>query len=143
MSMTRQVYANGAPGTNVKKFAAPVPPVMLKSVMPYPDPFRAVILQNVDGNVRASIKQLPASSLPDADTLVSIAYSSLNYKDALAVTSRGEIARRYPDGSGYLRLRRHPSWNRNRPRLSRLTRSCLRAGASARNTGGNLPNSRA
>ncbi len=64
--------------------------------MPYPDPFRAVILENTDGNVHASVKQLPASSLPDGDVLVSVAYSSLNYKDALAVTNRGKIVRRFP-----------------------------------------------
>jgi acrylyl-CoA reductase (NADPH) len=64
--------------------------------MPYPDPFRAVILENTDGNVRASVKQLPANSLLDGDVLVSVAYSSLNYKDALAVTNRGKIARRFP-----------------------------------------------
>ncbi|HVM61805.1 MAG TPA: MDR family oxidoreductase [Verrucomicrobiae bacterium] len=64
--------------------------------MSYPNPFRAVILENDDGNVRASIKQLPVSSLPEADVLVSVAYSSLNYKDALAVTNRGKIVRRFP-----------------------------------------------
>ncbi len=64
--------------------------------MPCPDPFRAVILENTDGSVHASIKQLSASSLPDGDVLVSVAYSSLNYKDALAVTNRGKIVRRFP-----------------------------------------------
>jgi acrylyl-CoA reductase (NADPH) len=64
--------------------------------MAYPDPFRAVILENTDGNIHASVRQLPANSLPDGDVLVSVAYSSLNYKDALAVTNRGKIARRFP-----------------------------------------------
>jgi acrylyl-CoA reductase (NADPH) len=64
--------------------------------MSYPDPFRAVILENTGGNVRASVKQLSADSLPEGDVLVSVAYSSLNYKDALAVTNRGKIVRRFP-----------------------------------------------
>ena len=64
--------------------------------MPYPDPFRALILENADGAVKANIRELPVSSLPEGDVLVSIAYSSLNYKDALAVTNRGKIARRFP-----------------------------------------------
>jgi len=55
-----------------------------------------VILENTDGSVHASIKQLSASSLPEGDVLVSVAYSSLNYKDALAVTNRGKIVRRFP-----------------------------------------------
>src|ERR1700689_2571322 len=64
--------------------------------MPHPDPFRAVILEDTDGNIHASVKQLPVSSLPEGDVLVSVAYSSLNYKDALAVTNRGKIVRRFP-----------------------------------------------
>jgi acrylyl-CoA reductase (NADPH) len=64
--------------------------------MPYPDPFRAVILEDTDGNIHASVKQLPANSLPEGDVLVSVAYSSLNYKDALAVTNRGKIVRHFP-----------------------------------------------
>jgi acrylyl-CoA reductase (NADPH) len=64
--------------------------------MPYPDPFRALVLENEGGKVHAGVKQLPISSLPDGDVLISIAYSSLNYKDALAVTNRGKIVRRFP-----------------------------------------------
>jgi acrylyl-CoA reductase (NADPH) len=68
----------------------------LERRMAYPDPFRAVILEKTEENIRASVKQLPAKSLLDGDVLVSVAYSSLNYKDALAVTNRGKIVRRFP-----------------------------------------------
>src|SRR6266446_1590400 len=64
--------------------------------MALPDPFRALVLENTNGTVRAAVKDLPVSSLPEGDVLVSIAYSSLNYKDALAVTNRGKIVHRYP-----------------------------------------------
>src|SRR5438477_11015482 len=64
--------------------------------MPHPDPFRALVLENACGSIQAAVRQLPASSLPEGDVLVSIAYSSLNYKDALAVTNRGKIVRRFP-----------------------------------------------
>jgi acrylyl-CoA reductase (NADPH) len=64
--------------------------------MTLPDPFRALVLENSNGAVRASIMNLLVSSLPEEDVLVSIAYSSLNYKDALAVTNGGKIARRFP-----------------------------------------------
>ena len=64
--------------------------------MPYPDPFRALVLEKAGGSVQATIKQLPVSSLPEGDVLVSVAHSSLNYKDALAVTNRGKIVRRFP-----------------------------------------------
>jgi len=64
--------------------------------MPHPDPFRALVLENDGGTVRAIVKSLPVNSLPEGDVLVSVAYSSLNYKDALAITNRGKIVRRFP-----------------------------------------------
>jgi acrylyl-CoA reductase (NADPH) len=39
-------------------------------------------------------------SLPDGEVLVKVAYSSLNYKDGLAVTGRGKVIRRYPLAPG-------------------------------------------
>ena len=64
--------------------------------MPLSETFRALVLDNSSGSVSASIKNLPTQSLPEGDVVVSIAYSSLNYKDALAVTHRGKIVRRFP-----------------------------------------------
>jgi len=64
--------------------------------MPQPDPFLALVLENHGGTIQASVKQLHATSLPEADVLVSIEWSSLNFKDALAVTNRGKIVRRFP-----------------------------------------------
>src|SRR2546421_9912043 len=64
--------------------------------MAYPDPFRALVIEKNGDGVHCSVKQLPVSSLPDGDVLVSVAYSSLNYKDALAVTNRGKTVRRFP-----------------------------------------------
>src|SRR5258706_6662403 len=64
--------------------------------MALPDPFRALVIESPNGTVRAAVKELPVSSLSEGDVLVSIAYSSLNYKDALAVTNRGRIVRRFP-----------------------------------------------
>jgi acrylyl-CoA reductase (NADPH) len=64
--------------------------------MALPDPFRALVLEEQNGTIHAGVKELPANSLPDGDVLVSVAYSCLNYKDALAVTHRGKIVRRFP-----------------------------------------------
>ncbi len=68
----------------------------LERCMAHPDPFRALVLENDSGTVRANVCQVPVSSLPEGDALVSVAWSSLNYKDALAVTNRGKIVRRFP-----------------------------------------------
>jgi putative YhdH/YhfP family quinone oxidoreductase len=43
-----------------------------------------------------AFETLTESDLPNDGVLVDVAYSSLNYKDALAVTRRGKIVRRFP-----------------------------------------------
>ena len=58
--------------------------------------FKALILNQADGQVQASIQELPLDSLPEGEVLISVAYSSLNYKDGLAVTGKGKVVRRYP-----------------------------------------------
>ena len=45
---------------------------------------------------RVSFEQLTDDDLPKSGVLIDVAYSSLNYKDALAVTRRGRIVRRFP-----------------------------------------------
>jgi acrylyl-CoA reductase (NADPH) len=45
---------------------------------------------------RCRIERLADDELPDLDVRVDVAWSDLNYKDALAVTGRGPIVRRYP-----------------------------------------------
>jgi acrylyl-CoA reductase (NADPH) len=64
--------------------------------MAHPDPFRALIMESANHVVQATIKDFPVNSLPEGDVLVSVTYSSLNYKDALAVTNRGKIVRQFP-----------------------------------------------
>lgn len=58
--------------------------------------FKALLLNDVEGKVNAEIHQLEVSDLPEGEVLVDVAYSSLNYKDGLAVTGTGKIIRSYP-----------------------------------------------
>lgn len=58
--------------------------------------FKAIVAEEVDGKVRASLKDLTTNDLPPGDVTVRVAYSTLNYKDGLAVTGRAKIARRFP-----------------------------------------------
>ena len=60
------------------------------------DTIRAIVADETDEGVRASLKELPVAGLPDEDVLVDVAYSTVNYKDALAVTGKGKICRRLP-----------------------------------------------
>ncbi|MEZ5535181.1 MAG: MDR family oxidoreductase [Thiolinea sp.] len=59
--------------------------------------FKALVLeQNDDGKTIAGIRQLNLSDLPDEDVLVKVDYSSLNYKDGMAVTGTGKIVLNWP-----------------------------------------------
>ncbi|MBP7062857.1 MDR family oxidoreductase [Ferrovibrio sp.] len=63
------------------------------------DSFRAVLIEDVDGKPKAGFKQLTLADLPQHDVLVEIAYSTVNYKDGLALTG-GRIARKLPMVAG-------------------------------------------
>ncbi|QRX80841.1 MDR family oxidoreductase [Glaciimonas sp. PAMC28666] len=58
--------------------------------------FQALVLREEDKKTNASIEELTMDALPAEDTLVKVDYSTLNYKDALAVTGKGKIVRTWP-----------------------------------------------
>jgi len=60
------------------------------------DRFKALVLDQEGNAVHASIQELSRDDLPAGDVTVAVAYSSLNYKDGLAVTGQGKIVRAYP-----------------------------------------------
>lgn len=61
--------------------------------------FRAVLIEEVDGKPKAGFKDLTKKDLPANDVLVEVGYSTLNYKDGLALTG-GRIARKLPMVAG-------------------------------------------
>jgi acrylyl-CoA reductase (NADPH) len=60
------------------------------------DTFKALIVDQKDGEIQASLREVTRDELPEGDVLVSVAYSTLNYKDGLAVTGQGKVVRKYP-----------------------------------------------
>lgn len=55
---------------------------------------KALLLEQADdGSVEASIQEVADEALPEGDVELSVLYSSLNYKDGLAVTGEGKIVR--------------------------------------------------
>ena len=75
----------------------------------------AVMLEDVDGKPKASFKSLTLADLPDHDVLVDVACSTVNYKDGLALTGKGKIARKLPmvcgvDLAGTVAESRSPDW---------------------------------
>lgn len=61
------------------------------------DSFRALVLRETEGGrYAARLEQMMVDDLPAGEVLVAVDYSDLNYKDGLAVTGRGKIARILP-----------------------------------------------
>ena len=64
----------------------------------------------------ARLQQFTDDDLPDGDVTVGVRYSSLNYKDGLAVTGKGKILRSYPlvcgiDLAGVVEASDSPHWS--------------------------------
>jgi acrylyl-CoA reductase (NADPH) len=57
---------------------------------------QALILEQHDGKTLASVQAIEESQLPQGDVTVDVQWSSLNYKDALAITGKGKIIRNFP-----------------------------------------------
>lgn len=77
--------------------------------------FNAFRIHNDDKGYRAGIEEMRADELSPGDVLVKLAYSSVNFKDALAGTGKGKILRRYPmnggiDAAGYVAESRDPAF---------------------------------
>ena len=63
--------------------------------------FRAIVInQDVDKKVSSSFQDIDSNDLPEGEVKIDVAYSTLNYKDGLAVTGKGKIARSYPMVAG-------------------------------------------
>lgn len=58
--------------------------------------FQALVLSQQEGLPRATVQRLNRTDLPEGDVLVKVDYSSINYKDAMAVTGTGKIVRSFP-----------------------------------------------
>ena len=62
--------------------------------------FKALLLEEKDGKVSASIQDLPEDRLPAGDVTVAVMYSTLNYKDGLILNGQGRLVRNYPHVPG-------------------------------------------
>ena len=77
--------------------------------------FRAVLLEKSEAGFRAGVQSLDESRLPAGDVLLQVDHSTLNYKDALAITNTGPVVRLWPmvagiDGAGTVLESSHPAW---------------------------------
>ena len=80
--------------------------------------FKAILLTQSDGATHASVTEIQDDALPaDGDVLVAIDYSTINYKDGLAITGRAPVVRTWPmvagiDGAGTVLESSHPAWRK-------------------------------
>ncbi|HCJ6373080.1 acrylyl-CoA reductase (NADPH) [Citrobacter sp. RHBSTW-00671] len=77
---------------------------------------QALILEQQDGKTLASVQPLDENQLPEGDVTVDVHWSSLNYKDALAITGKGKIIRNFPmipgiDFAGTVRTSEDPRFH--------------------------------
>lgn len=77
--------------------------------------FQALLLEKAESGFSCRLTELDDARLPEADVLVQPAYSTLNYKDALALTNRSPVVRTWPmvpgiDGAGTVLESTHPDW---------------------------------
>jgi len=77
--------------------------------------FKALVIDNDEQGYRSQLKELSETQLPDQDVTLDVSYSTLNYKDALAICNKGPIVRQFPmvpgiDFVGCVTASRHPDW---------------------------------
>lgn len=82
--------------------------------------FKALLLEKTETGVSCKLTELDESRLPEGDVLVQPTYSTLNYKDALALSNKAPVVRVWPmvpgiDGAGVVIESQHPDWKAGDP----------------------------
>jgi acrylyl-CoA reductase (NADPH) len=62
--------------------------------------FKALVIEKDDAGYRAGVQQVDESALPAGEVLVRVDYSTINYKDGLAITGRSPVVRKFPLHAG-------------------------------------------
>jgi acrylyl-CoA reductase (NADPH) len=77
--------------------------------------FKAIRIDKADKGTTAALAQFDEAELMDGDVTVRVEWSTLNYKDGLAVTGKAPVVRRFPmiagiDFAGTVEQSSHPQW---------------------------------
>jgi acrylyl-CoA reductase (NADPH) len=77
--------------------------------------FKAIVVEKADGGTKAALTQFDEANLMDGDVTVRVEYSTVNYKDGLAITGKAPVVRRFPmiagiDGAGVVESSSHPDF---------------------------------
>jgi hypothetical protein len=92
--------------------------------------FRAIYLEK---DTAPRVRDLDAGELPDqGDVTVDVAYSTINYKDALAITGRSPVIRRFPMVPGIDLAGHRPGRRQRCPRVAQAFQACRSASRAQR-----------
>jgi acrylyl-CoA reductase (NADPH) len=77
--------------------------------------FKAIVIEKADGGTKAALTNFDEANLMDGDVTVRVEYSTVNYKDGLAITGKAPVVRRFPmiagvDFAGTVESSNHASW---------------------------------
>ena len=77
--------------------------------------FRGILITKDDAGYKAQLQNIDDAVLPEGDVTVSVEWSTLNYKDGLAITGKSPVVRRFPmvpgiDFAGTVTVSSHPAW---------------------------------
>jgi acrylyl-CoA reductase (NADPH) len=77
--------------------------------------FKAIVIDKTDAGQTVALTDFDEAGLMDGDVTVRIDYSTVNYKDGLAVTGKAPVVRRFPmiagvDFAGTVEASSHPAW---------------------------------
>ena len=62
--------------------------------------FKAIVIDKDDNGYRATLSDVEDGALPPGDVTVRVAYSTVNYKDGLALTGKAPVVRKFPLHAG-------------------------------------------
>jgi acrylyl-CoA reductase (NADPH) len=77
--------------------------------------FKAIVIEKSDTGTKAALTEFDEANLMDGDVTVRVEYSTLNYKDGLAITGKAPVVRRFPmiagiDFAGTVEASSNPAW---------------------------------
>ena len=58
--------------------------------------FRAIVISKADDKQQCTLRDVSDSELPEGDVTLAVEYSTINYKDGLAITGKAPVVRKFP-----------------------------------------------